>query len=381
MHPECLDFFNFVKNTFAENFANKIVLEVGCGSETILKNNFFENCIYYSNDLYKFDKHVICCQTSKLDFPENYFDTIISSECFHCDHECEKSIIKIYQMLKPGGLFLFSCASEGRPDSKISYTQTGSENVLLFQNLKINDIHKFIDLNVHFSLWDSYYNSLTKDLYFYGIKRCQNQQIYIDIPKIYTGEHTFRTKQHIYCESNFEKYCASALKLNSYKETDFFCDKTNLKMIYTLETPKVLMIGLDNLNYFNAVTHLFQHAKKTVVVNTNKFLGHISLENNKNVFVENYFESIDETFMIKILADYGYFDVVIINSHLHQADCSTIIDFMIVVKLNKLTVIINHITDIRILQNLYNYFQNSFLGNENSVNNLNLSHNYLSFVL
>jgi cyclopropane fatty-acyl-phospholipid synthase-like methyltransferase len=53
-------------------------------------------------------------KTKDLPFGNNTFDTIISSECFEHDPEYKESFIKIYNMLKPDGLFCFTCASTGR---------------------------------------------------------------------------------------------------------------------------------------------------------------------------------------------------------------------------------------------------------------------------
>ena len=49
-------------------------------------------------------------------FGKDSFDTIISTECFEHDPEYRESLLKICEMLKPDGLFVFTCASTGRPE-------------------------------------------------------------------------------------------------------------------------------------------------------------------------------------------------------------------------------------------------------------------------
>ena len=114
-----------------------------------------------------------------LPFQNETFDTIISSECFEHDPEYDISLKKIVDMLKQNGLFLFTCASTGRPEHgtrRTSYndsygTRAGLEDMQdYYKNLTKEDILKSIDINI-FSFHKFYYNSNTKDLYFVGIKR------------------------------------------------------------------------------------------------------------------------------------------------------------------------------------------------------------------
>jgi hypothetical protein len=83
-------------------------------------------------------------------------------------------------MLKPNGLFCFTCASTGRPEHgtrrtspRDSYgTIGGLEDMSdYYKNLTIKDLDKVLPLDKCFSEWRSYYNGYSKDLYFFGIKR------------------------------------------------------------------------------------------------------------------------------------------------------------------------------------------------------------------
>lgn len=122
----------------------------------------------------------IISKTKDLPFGSDIFDTIISTECFEHDPEYAQSLVKIYDMLKPDGLFVFTCASTGRPEHGTLKTTPNdsygtihkfSEMVNYYKNLTIRNVNDVLNLNELFTAWDSYYNSKTHDLYFVGIKK------------------------------------------------------------------------------------------------------------------------------------------------------------------------------------------------------------------
>jgi hypothetical protein len=83
-------------------------------------------------------------------------------------------------MLQPDGLFFFTCASTGRrehgtrrtsPDD--SYGTIGKLEDMsdYYKNLTETDLNEVLNLNELFTVWDTYYNKDSKDLYFLGIKK------------------------------------------------------------------------------------------------------------------------------------------------------------------------------------------------------------------
>jgi SAM-dependent methyltransferase len=161
-------------------FVNKRVLDVGSGDINGNNRFLFENCEYDGNDVIEANNVTIVSKTKDLPFEDNTFDTIISTECFEHDPEYKESFIKIYNMLKPDGLFFFTCAGFGRgehgtrrtsPES--SYGTIGNLDDMsdYYKNLTIFDLNEVLPLNKYFSVWDSYYNYESKDLYFIGIKK------------------------------------------------------------------------------------------------------------------------------------------------------------------------------------------------------------------
>ena len=183
MHIQARDFTLFVKNILMDFFINKQVLDVGSGDINGNNRFLFENCIYVGNDVIYAPNVTIVSKTKDLPFQDNTFDTIVSTECFEHDPEYKDSFIKIYNMLKPDGLFCFTCASTNRPEHgtrrttpQDSYGTIGnlSDMTDYYKNLTERDLNDVLDLNNLFSTWDTYYNMQSKDLYFVGIKKGNN---------------------------------------------------------------------------------------------------------------------------------------------------------------------------------------------------------------
>jgi SAM-dependent methyltransferase len=180
MHPEARQFTIFVKNMVSEYFINKLVLDVGSGDINGNNRFLFEDCEYVGNDVIPANNVTIVSKTKDLPYSENTFDTIISTECFEHDPEYKESFVKIYNMLKPDGLFCFTCASTDRPEHGTKRTSPadsygtigGLEDMSeYYKNLTEVELNEVLPLNKLFSVWDTYYNSDSKDLYFLGIKK------------------------------------------------------------------------------------------------------------------------------------------------------------------------------------------------------------------
>jgi SAM-dependent methyltransferase len=180
MHVQARDFTVFVKKILGNYFINKRVLDVGSGDINGNNRFLFENCEYDGNDVIQTNNVTIVSKTKDLPFTDNTFDTIISTECFEHDPEYKESFIKIYNMLKPDGMFCFTCASTGRREHgtkrttpRDSYGTIGNlpDMSNYYKNLTETDLNDVLSLNALFSVWDTYYNNESKDLYFVGIKK------------------------------------------------------------------------------------------------------------------------------------------------------------------------------------------------------------------
>jgi SAM-dependent methyltransferase len=180
MHEEARLFTLFVKELLGDYFKTKRVLDVGSGDINGNNRFLFENCQYDGNDVIQARNVTIVSKTKDLQFEDNTFDTIVSTECFEHDPEYKESMQKIVKMLKPNGLFCFTCASTDRkehgtrrsePHNSFGTIGNLEDMADYYKNLTVVDINEAIPLNEHFSVWDSYYNEYAKDLYFVGIKK------------------------------------------------------------------------------------------------------------------------------------------------------------------------------------------------------------------
>ena len=179
MHTEAKNFTHYVKNILPDFFNKKRVLDVGSGDINGNNKSLFIDCEYHGNDVIDAKNVTIVSKTKDLTFDDESFDTIISTECFEHDPEYKESLLKIYKMLKPGGLFLFTCASTNRPEHGTrrsgpmeSYGTIGNIEGMYdyYKNLTKADLDEVLHLDDTFAVWDTYYNSSSCDLYFMGLK-------------------------------------------------------------------------------------------------------------------------------------------------------------------------------------------------------------------
>jgi SAM-dependent methyltransferase len=187
-HKEQNEFVTRTKKEFPKYFTNKKVLGIGtfdvCGTEY----EYFDKCDFIGLDLGPGPGVDIVCPAQDYDAPNETFDTIISCECFEHNPFYKETIQNAVRMLKPGGLFLFTCATTGRPihgtlslekESKQKYPNWKTmPNVIkdnwnndYYKNLAESDIRECIDIESTFSTFEFEIESNHCDLYFWGIKK------------------------------------------------------------------------------------------------------------------------------------------------------------------------------------------------------------------
>lgn len=181
MHDEARKFLEFVASQTKRHFTQgKVVLDVGSGDVNGTNEYLFDpSCVYHGNDVMPGRNVTLMYKTAELPFYEPTFDTIISSECFQHDLEYKESLQKIVQILRPGGLLAFTCASGGRPEHgtrrhhpEMSFTtKLGAKWASYYKTLSFEDLNQAIDLNAVFSQYAAYYEPKSKDLYFMGLKK------------------------------------------------------------------------------------------------------------------------------------------------------------------------------------------------------------------
>ena len=175
-HPSQVEFCLKIRSMFPDHFKNKKVLDVGSLDINGSNRIFFENCNYTGLDLDKGKNVDVICEAHKYYAADETFDTIISTECFEHDMYLNYTLNNIVRMLKPGGLFLFTCATLGRPEHGTSRT-TSSDSPFTstkeiwkdyYRNITEADIKQMLYLDNIFS--DYKFNVQGFDIRFYGIK-------------------------------------------------------------------------------------------------------------------------------------------------------------------------------------------------------------------
>jgi len=115
-----------------------IVLDIG--SKLAPYKNLIPHTKYMTLDINPAVKPDIISDIHKVNWEENYFDTIIATEILEHCHSPEKAINEIYRLLKPDGICILSTRFIYRyhPDPKDYYRFTKDALEVLFQ--KFNQI-------------------------------------------------------------------------------------------------------------------------------------------------------------------------------------------------------------------------------------------------
>lgn len=176
MHDAQRSFCLRVKDRFPEKFCGVRVLDVG--SLDVNGNNryLFEGCTYVGIDVGE-GPNVDVVSPLHLWPSVDRFDTIISTECLEHDQYWPETLKKAVELLKSGGLFLFTCASGDRKEHGTLRTDTysspltcaiqGWENY--YRNLSAADVRSMMDVR---GIFESYWFEETReDLYFWGLKK------------------------------------------------------------------------------------------------------------------------------------------------------------------------------------------------------------------
>lgn len=119
VHQAVLDFLTEVKAKVPENFISVKVFELGSLDVNGTPRRFFENCDYIGVDWRPGPCVDIVKFVHELDFPNEAFDTIISTEMLEHDRWAKLSFVNALRMLKKPGLFVFTCANEKRAPHEI----------------------------------------------------------------------------------------------------------------------------------------------------------------------------------------------------------------------------------------------------------------------
>ena len=172
-HQSQLDFVSNVRDSFPEQFVNSKVLEVGSLNINGTVRIFFKDCDYLGVDVGAGKDVDLVCPAHELDIPNETFDTTISCECFEHDKYWVRSFKKMYDLTKPKGLVVFSCATTGRAEHGTTRTSPADAPFTndYYRNLTAEDFDGAFELAEMFDEYQFSVNQSPADLYFYGIKK------------------------------------------------------------------------------------------------------------------------------------------------------------------------------------------------------------------
>lgn len=187
-HEEQINFCKLVRNKFPEYFTNKKVLDIGSLNINGDNRYLFYNCEYTGIDIAEGKNVDIVTPGHLYDAPDSSYDFIISTECFEHDMYFKETLKNIIRLLKPNGMFLFSCAAPGReehgtlrttPENSPFTSNINVEWSNYYHNISEKELRNILDLDKIFSSYniDEHHEiklsptRFINDLYFWGIKK------------------------------------------------------------------------------------------------------------------------------------------------------------------------------------------------------------------
>ena len=168
-HKAQIEFCLSVKRKFPQYFINTEVLDAG--SLDVNGNNryLFTNSNYTGVDLGEGRNVDVVCPVHKYK-PEILYDCIISTEMLEHDRHYKKSLKRMFELLKKGGLLLLTAAAEGRKEhgtygtDRVSspFTLDYYKNVTKEMIIGSLDMREFKEFNLTID---------ETNLFFWGIKK------------------------------------------------------------------------------------------------------------------------------------------------------------------------------------------------------------------
>lgn len=175
-HAQQQNFMLYVKANFPEYFLNKSVLEIGSLDINGSVRTLFKNCNYLGVDLETGPGVDYVGQGQELTFPSNYYDTVISTECFEHNPFWIETFTNMIRMCKHSGLIIMTCATTGRPEHGTTRTSPSDSPFTskiwnYYKNLTEQDFTQHFDIANIFKQYKFTVEHSSCDLYFYGITR------------------------------------------------------------------------------------------------------------------------------------------------------------------------------------------------------------------
>ena len=177
-HQAQVDYCLFVKNKFPEFFKNTRVVDFGSLDINGSNRQFFDDCEYTGLDIGEGKNVDIVTKAHEYNAPDSSYDVVVSTEMFEHDKYLHLSLPNMVRVLRPGGLFFWTCAAPGRhehgtrrtePTASPFTSQEGDGWDDFYENVDEDKVRRILDVD---SLFSEYaFNVLGYDIRFYGIKK------------------------------------------------------------------------------------------------------------------------------------------------------------------------------------------------------------------
>jgi SAM-dependent methyltransferase len=196
-HYQQRAFVEAVRTHFPDYFERTKVLEVGSWDVTGSVRPLFRSCDYIGVDVASGKCVDVVAAGQDLAYATGTFDVAISCECFEHNPFWLETFLNMVRMLRPGGLFVFTCAGIGRGEHGTARTSpslsltSANEHVNYYRNLAARDFSCRIDLHNHFVQHAFFTNRYGKDLYFVGVKVSESADPHVP-PKLTALAHAVR---------------------------------------------------------------------------------------------------------------------------------------------------------------------------------------------
>jgi hypothetical protein len=170
-HAEQRQFFEQVRNRFADFFHDKKVLDIGSLNINGTARDFFTNCDYTGADVGEGPGVDIVCAGEDLQFEDNSFDVVLSAECFEHNPQWIATFANMIRMSRH--LVIMTCATTGRAEHGTHRATPGASPHTVgwdyYKNLTEEDFREAFDLDELFTEHTFEVNQQSHDLYFVGI--------------------------------------------------------------------------------------------------------------------------------------------------------------------------------------------------------------------
>ena len=174
-HTEQRVFIEKLKQKFPNFFSQKKVLEVGSLDINGTVRDFFSDCQYVGLDV-SFGQGVdVVCEGQNYNAPDQTYDVVCSAECFEHNPHWLETFQNMIRLCKDGGLVLFTCATDGRPEHGTTRTTPADSPLTVgigwdyYRNLNEKDFTDQIEFDSYFSEYGFEVETNHHDLFFWGI--------------------------------------------------------------------------------------------------------------------------------------------------------------------------------------------------------------------